>query len=422
MGAETFGDAGKARPSRVRHASVGSLGHPPFVPPATSEVLLFVIEAGGGHRAAANALVAAAQQTGRPWSFREVKLQEALAGVDFTRRLTGLSMEAAYNAMIRRRWTRFLAPMLRMLHAVIALFHGRLVAELARQLAPLRPLAAVSVLPNFNGVIRDALRAAHPGVPFLVLLTDFADFPPHFWIEPGVERVIVGSDEAVRQARALGLPAERISRSSGMVLHPRFYPRPGPETRTRVRSTLDFTDADFVVLVLFGGQGSPEMRPLVETLLARSPDWRVIAICGDNPALFASLQPAEAAAAGRLRRLGFTDRVSDYLAACDVLVSKPGPGTLAEAFHQRVPAVVTHDARTIPQERFNARLVESQGLGLAVRHWRDAPAAVARLAGDPDLGRQVRRRLAELPENRAVYEALDVIERELHGRGSQNAA
>ena len=42
-----------------------------------------------------------------------------------------------------------------------------------------------------------ALRAAHPGVPFSVLLTDFADFPPRFWIEPGVDRVIVGTERVV---------------------------------------------------------------------------------------------------------------------------------------------------------------------------------------------------------------------------------
>jgi 1,2-diacylglycerol 3-beta-galactosyltransferase len=392
------------------------------VPIATSEVLLFVIEAGGGHRAAANALVAAAQQTGRPWRFREVRLQDALASVDFTRRLTGLSMEAAYNAMIRRRWTRFLAPMLRLLHATIALLHSQLVAELSRQIATLRPAAAVSVLPNFNGVIRDAMRAAHPGVPFLVLLTDFADFPPHFWIEPGVERVVVGSEEAARQALTIGVPPERVSRSSGMVLHPRFYPRAGTEARSRVRELLGFSAGDFVVLVLFGGQGSPEMRPLVEKLLGTSPEWRVVAICGRNLELYASLGPLEAAWAGRLRRVAFTDRVSEYLAACDVLVSKPGPGTLAEAFHQRVPVVVTLDARTIPQERFNALMVEREGLGLAVRGWREAPSAVARLAADPDLARQVRERLAALPENRAVYEALEIVEREIAGRDSENAA
>ena len=392
------------------------------MPTATGEVLLFVIEAGGGHRAAANALVAAAEQTGRSWRVREIKLQDALAPLDFTRRLTGVSLEQAYNALIRRRWTRFLVPMLRVLHAVIALLHGRLVNELARQLAPLRPIAVVSVLPNFNGVIRDAVRASHPGVPFLILLTDFADFPQHFWIEPGVDRVIAGSDEAVRQAQALGLPADRISRTSGMVLHPRFYRGPVPEARARVREVLEFGALDFAVLVLFGGKGSSEMRPLVDRLLAWAPDWRVVAICGDNPALLAALAASEAAAAGRLRRIGFTDRVADYLAACDVLVTKPGPGSLAEAFHQRVPVVVTHDARTIPQERFNARMVQELGVGLAVGDWREAPAAVARLANEPELRQSVRERLAALPENRAVYEALEIIENDAKAAAAQGTA
>jgi 1,2-diacylglycerol 3-beta-galactosyltransferase len=388
---------------------------------ATDVVLLFVIDAGGGHRAAANALVAAAAETARPWRFHEVKLQEALAPLDFTRRITGRPLEDSYNAIVRSRRTRLLVPLLRLLHGAIALRRRRLAAELARGLAPLRPVAALSVLPNFNGVIRDALRAAHPGVPFLVLLTDFADFPPRFWIVPGLDRVIVGSEEASRQARALGIPPERVSRTSGMVLHPRFYPRAGGEARTRLRAALGLLPDDFVVLVLLGGKGSPELRPLCERLLAASPHWRVVAICGDNPALYAALGRVEAVAGGRLRRIGFTDRVSDQMAACDVLITKPGPGTLSEAFHLRVPTVVTRDTR-IPQERYNVRLVEEHGLGLTVPDWRAAPAAVARLAAEGELRAAVQRRLAALPENRAVYEALEIVQSELAGREPRQTA
>lgn len=415
MARETLGNGRKTGPSRSRHTVVPGDRHTHPVPTATGEVLLFVMDAGGGHRAAANALVAAAHQTGRPWRFHEVKLQDALARLDFMRGLTGRTMEEIYNAIVRKRRTRFLVPMLRVLHGTIALLRPRLSAELARTLAPLRPRAALSVLPNFNGVIRDALRAAHPEVPFLVLLTDFADFPPRFWVDPDVDRLIVGSDEAVAQARAQGVPADRITRSSGMVLHPRFYPRCGAEARGAIRAALGFGPDDFVVLVLLGGKGSAELVPLTEGLLAAAPDWRIVAICGDNPGLFASLAGAEAASAGRLRRIGFTDRVSDQMAACDVLVTKPGPGTLAEAFHLCVPTVVTRDTH-IPQERFNVRLVEEQGLGLGVRDWREAPAAVARLAADRELRDAVTRRLAALPANRAVYEALEVIDGELSAR------
>ena len=87
-------------------------------------------------------------------------------------------------------------------------------------------------------------------------------------------------------------------------------------------------------------------------------------------------------------RLGFTDRVAEILAASDLLVTKPGPGSLCEAFHQRVPVVVTRNVHTIPQERFNTDFVRDRGLGLVVPHWREIPAAVLRLVRDAE-GRAV---------------------------------
>jgi 1,2-diacylglycerol 3-beta-galactosyltransferase len=380
-----------------------------------TEVLLFVIDAGGGHRAAANALTAAAERTGRPWTFRILNLQSLLDHLDFTKHLTGHPMEEAYNVLLRRRWTSGFGLLLKVLHGLIALFHGPLVASLARSLAAYRPAAVVSVLPNFNGVIRDAVRAAHPGVPFLVVLTDLADFPPRFWIEPGVDRVIVGTEHAARQARALGLPPERISLTSGMVLHPRFYPRPGAEIRAALRAEQGIPRDAFVLLLLFGGKGSPEMQPLAAALLPESPRWHVVAICGDNPGLYERLGVLEAEARGRLHRVGFTDRVADHLAACDVLVTKPGPGSLSEAFHVGVPVVVVRDRHTIPQERFNTEFVAERRLGVVVPHWRKIPAAAAALAGDVERMARMRANLAALPENRAVWEVLDIIEKEQQG-------
>jgi len=377
------------------------------------EVILFILDAGGGHRSAAKALVAAAESQGRPWRFRVVNLQDVLAPLDFGRRLTGQSMEQTYNAMIRRRLTRFLVPLLRVFQGLIRLRRATLCDLLGAHLAERPPRLVISLIPNFNGVIRDAVHRCLPGTPFFVLLTDFADFPPRFWMEPAIDHVIVGSERAAAQALEIGLPAERITRTSGMVLHPRFYPPPGPEVRARVRDELGLDASAFVVLVLFGGKGSPEIHPLSEALLAASPDVSVIAVCGDNPSLYDRLAEVESRSGGRLHRLGFTDRVSEYLAACDVLVTKPGPGSLAEAFHQRVPVVVASDAHTIPQERYNAALVRDGGLGIAVRRWREIPAAVTALRADSGRLDGCRARLAALPSNRAVFEVLDLVQAEL---------
>ena len=111
-------------------------------------------------------------------------------------------------------------------------------------------------------------------------------------------------------------------------------------------------------------------------------------------------------------RLGFTDQVAEILAGSDLLVTKPGPGSLSEAFHQRVPVVVTRNVHTIPQERFNTEFVRDRGLGLVVPHWREIPAAVLGLFRNAAARASMRGRIAALPPNRAVYEVIDVIARE----------
>ena len=380
---------------------------------STPEVLLFTIDAGGGHRAAARALAAAAEETGAPFRFRVESFQQTLLPLDVLRRATGLSLEDAYNTLLRQRWSALMVPLLRLMHAGIQVRRPAIVRTLAAWLrAQPRPSAVVSVFPNFNGVMRDAIREAIPGVPLVVVLTDFADFPPRFWIEPGIDRVVVGTDEARDQAIATGIPPERVSRVSGMVMHPRFYRAGGPPLRGRAREEMGFAESDFVVSLLFGGKGSPEMAPLAERLLRADPAFRVVAICGENPGLFERLAPLEARAAGRLVRLGFTDRVAEILAASDVLVSKPGPGSLSEAFHQGVPVVVTRNVHTIPQERFNTDFVRDRGLGRVVAHWREIPAAVTALFRDPTGHAAMRERIAALPPNRAVFEAIDLVGRE----------
>jgi len=374
------------------------------------EVLLFTIDAGGGHRAAARALVAAAEERGAPFRFRVESFQQTLLPLDLLKRATGLSLEDAYNLILRRHANALMVPLLRVMHAAIRARRPAIVRTLAAWLRQQpRPAAVVSVMPNFNGIMRDAIREAIPGTPLVVVLTDLADFPPRFWIEPGLDRVVVGTDEARAQALAIGIPPEAISRVSGMVMHPRFYRAGGRSVRGRVRGELGLGEADFVSTLLFGGKGSPEMAPLAKRLLAAEPAFRVIALCGENLALLERLAPLEARAAGRLVSLGFTDRVADLLAASDLLVTKPGPGSLSEAFHQRVPVVVTRNVHTIPQERFNTDFVRGRGLGLVVSHWREIPAAVLRLYRDAPERAAIRGRLAALPENRAVYEVIDVV-------------
>ena len=78
----------------------------------------------------------------------------------------------------------------------------------------------MSLVPNFNRAMFESLKNALPAVPYVTILTDIADYPPHFWMEKQEQFLICGSDKAVAQARALGYTEDRIFRASGMILRP----------------------------------------------------------------------------------------------------------------------------------------------------------------------------------------------------------
>src|SRR5689334_15556892 len=97
-------------------------------------VVLYILDAGGGHRAAANALVAAAAQRGAPFRLEIVNISDVLEPLDWIRRTTRISLEETYNNMVRRGWTLGLVPQLRVLQGIIRLAHEKVVPLVAADL------------------------------------------------------------------------------------------------------------------------------------------------------------------------------------------------------------------------------------------------------------------------------------------------
>ena len=104
------------------------------------------------------------------------------------------------------------------------MFHGPLVKLLEKFWREKPADLLISVIPHFNREIAESWTKVYPGRPFVTIITDLADFPPRFWIEPIREQyVIAGTQRAVEQARALGHDDAHIFPTSGMILRPDFY-------------------------------------------------------------------------------------------------------------------------------------------------------------------------------------------------------
>jgi len=370
-----------------------------------AEIDLFYYDAGSGHWMAATALETVIRRQGLDWRLRFVNLQELFDPIDVLRRTTGIRIQDFYNRMLQSGRTLGAGALLKLLHWTIRAYHAqqlRLLEEFWKRQAP---DMVVSLIPHFNRALCEAYAAVCPGRPFVTILTDLADYPPHFWIEPQDQWVICGSRRAVEQARSIGVPEKKIRRVSGMILRPEFYEEPEVD-RAAERRRLGLEPDRPTGLLLFGGQGSAAMVGTFRRLATAGLPVQLIAVCGRHRKLAGALR--RAAGDLPLHVEGYTQRMPYYMKLSDFLIGKPGPGSLSEAAAMKLAVIVERNASTLPQERFNADWVREQGFGIVVRSFRrEIGEAVGRLLEPGELER--RRRAAARIENRAVFEIAEIL-------------
>jgi hypothetical protein len=364
---------------------------------------LVYINAGGGHRSAANALERVIREQGRNWQVRLVNLFEVLDPEDVFGRATGVKPEDYYNVRLARGWTLGLAQELRVLQMLIRLSHKSLVSQLRRHWAQSRPDLVVSLVPNFNRAMYQALSLACPVTPYVTILTDLADYPPHFWIEPHQsQHWICGTPRAAAQARAAGCDEAHIHETSGMILNPDFYLDLNLDRRAEMHK-LGLDPDRPTGLVMFGGHGSRVMRGIAKRL----DDTQLILICGHNTVLAEQLRLGARAAAAPRVVLGFTLHMRHYMQLSDFFIGKPGPGSISEAVQQHLPVIVVRNAWTMPQERYNTEWVEENDVGVVLEHFRAIRQGVAQVTDRLATYRAGLNRI----HNRAVFEIPDILER-----------
>lgn len=340
------------------------------------DVQLIYFNAGGGHRAAALALQEVITQAQPDWVVTLVNLFEVIDSDRYYQKLTGFAPEDLYNMRLKRGWTRGLATELKLFQTMIRLTLPKLKKKMRAFWRRTQPHLVVSLVPNFNRVMYEALRDELPGAPYVTVLTDMADYPPNFWIEASQSQYIVcGTEYAASQAASLGYDASSIIQTSGMILRPSFYRKPCVDKAKRF-ADLGLDPHRPTGLVLFGGHGSNDMLKIAKALS----DQQLIFVAGHNSAL-AQKMAAQSRSFHHLV-MGFTKDIDQLMQLSDYFVGKPGPGSLSEAVHMGLPVITFRNSATMPQERYNTTWVEENKLGKVIGSFSDLPRAVAELLDD----------------------------------------
>ncbi len=241
------------------------------------------------------------------------------------------------------------------------------------------PDLIVCVHPLLQALLRAARRKMYVP-PVVTVVTDLATAHP-LWFDRGVRRCYVASREATARGRLEGMRAEQM-RKFGLPVRAQFAQPALPKETLRLQ--LGLKQELPTALLMGGGDGmgrlSETVRLLTSVLRGQGqpsarPLGQIVVICGRNERLRTQLASHNWPVP--LRALGFVDNIADWMSASDCLVTKAGPGTIAEALTRGLPLILSG---FLPeQERGNLRFVVDNGTGIytsdafeiadAVRRW-----------------------------------------------------
>ncbi|MBP5661796.1 MAG: hypothetical protein J6X30_01405 [Clostridia bacterium] len=338
------------------------------------KVLLLSCSTGEGHNRAAQALAEEMErrripyQSADPVSFRSIRAQATVASL--------------YNNMIRKvprafglvygagalysRWHRFPSPV----YAANALYADKLGAfirsggftcAVATHLYGMEALTALK-------------RRGKLDVPAYGVLTDYTSTP--FIEETDMDKMFVPAGEAKDMLIRRGWKPERIV-VSGIPASRAFYEdKPRAQARAELQIPLDAT----VFLLMAGGIGNDRLLQLCRDFVSSSRQGELaLVMIGRNEAMRKRLRAA-CGDTPLLRTVSFTDRIADYMHACDVLISKAGGLSSTEA--AVAGASLVHYGSIPGCETKNAAFFASHGLSFAARSRAQALEMARTLAYD----------------------------------------
>lgn len=315
------------------------------------KILYLFSETGGGHRSAATAIMRAVEHLRKDTYSQEM--------IDVFASCSGfLNVFAKLYAPVIKYSPRLWGQLYywlddeRKLERLEQMSRPFILKELTKLILEKLPDVIVSVHPLVNHLAVRAIRESELKIPFIVVITDPVTLH-RAWITPDVDLCVVATGEARKLAIRYGMPDKKI-KVIGMPIDPKFFLKKKEKEK-----------AKFTILLMGGGEGAGKMYEIIKELDCAGLKVQLLIIAGRNRALETKLKKQAHRFSCPMRIYGFTDQVHELMAESDLIVTKAGPGTIAEALAMNLPIVITS---WLPgQEEGNVEFVVRENVGRVSR-------------------------------------------------------
>lgn len=372
---------------------------------------IFIIYAstGGGHLSAARALQAAIEMRYPDQYQVEIVNIPLITGSQRVHLLY-----ESYNTLLKAD-PRYAKHGLRLLNAfnverVVIPWLRRAYLNIRRFVQLEQPDLIVSVHAILNHSVTRALRECglHGRIPYVILCTDLTDNFLRGWANPNATKAITFTEKARQQLIAFGMPAEKIVVHHGFAVNPSFFIE--PLGKAEACEQLGLRPDLFTVLVSLGGVAIPRKTiAIVRQLIRSGLPLQLLVICGLNRSLKRKMHYLARTTPIRMHVHGFTQRISLMMSAADLMISKPGPGTIMEAVIKELPLLLDDVTEPMPQEKGNLQFAIEEGIALPINNYRELPSMIGRLMTHPDEYQRLRENMRRIRNPEAIFQVAETV-------------
>ncbi len=345
------------------------------------EIIIFTSKAGNGHQTASQAL------SGILSPLYDVQVinpfEKILKNLDFLwKRIDG---ENIYNMLLRNNFigtTNFLCQSLKV--QILTWYKKKIEKALARFLEDKNPDLVISVIPIINFAINNATQKQ--AIPFLLVTTD-GDLTNWTYNIKEIKRfdfcATIGFETQKTRKKLIcsGMADSQIIHT-GFPIKRDFFEQKNHE---KIRKEWLVPDNTFTIMIFMGGAGSLETYRYVQKIIAMGMKVHLLVCVGKNKKMAYALEKIKRELLNKsisLSIIPFTHKISDLMSISDLLITKPGPGSINEALHMQLPLILDQMGSVLFWEKENIRFVQEHNFGDVLTSWQALEGLVKKYYSD----------------------------------------
>ena len=225
------------------------------------------------------------------------------------------------------------------------------------------------------GMVADYKKTYHSSIPLLAVLTDY--IPHSYWIYEKVNYYVVPAEDIKLRLTKKAVASDKI-KVLGIPFDPDFNSEVSQEDILR---KLELKPNIPTLLIMGGGQGLGPIKTIVKSLEKSRLDLQEIVVSGTNKKLFSSLKRQIKRYKNKIAAFSYVDNINELMSVSDVIITKPGGITTAEALAKKLPMIIV---RPIPgQENNNTRYLTESGAAIKIDKPENISHAVEELLTNP---------------------------------------